>query len=236
MMSRFNKKLSIIIPVYNEKNTIQKLLNKIYKLKNLKKEIIVINDASTDGTKEILEKNKNKITYLVNHKKNQGKGAAIQTAQKLVKGEIVLIQDGDLEYEPGDYYKLINEIYNGNKVVYGSRVLGKKRYLAHNFSSILRVFYNHVLTIISNILNNQNLTDAHTCYKMFQSDIFLKIKLKEKDFSFCPEITTKIGLKNIKIKEIPIKYYGRSYEEGKKINFMDGIKALLTLFKYRFFV
>ena len=236
MMSRFNKKLSIIIPVYNEKNTIQKLLNKIYKLKNLKKEIIVINDASTDGTKEILEKNKNKITYLVNHKKNQGKGAAIQTAQKLVKGEIVLIQDGDLEYEPGDYYKLINEIYNGNKVVYGSRVLGKKRYLAHNFSSILRVFYNHVLTIISNILNNQNLTDAHTCYKMFQSDIFLKIKLKEKDFSFCPEITTKIGLKNIKIKEIPIKYFGRSYEEGKKINFMDGIKALLTLFKYRFFV
>ena len=235
-MSRFNKKLSIIIPVYNEKNTIQKLLNKIYKLKNLKKEIIVINDASTDGTKEILEKNKNKITYLVNHKKNQGKGAAIQTAQKLVKGEIVLIQDGDLEYEPGDYYKLINEIYNGNKVVYGSRVLGKKRYLAHNFSSILRVFYNHVLTIISNILNNQNLTDAHTCYKMFQSDIFLKIKLKEKDFSFCPEITTKIGLKNIKIKEIPIKYFGRSYEEGKKINFIDGVKAILTLFKYRFFV
>ena len=235
-MSRFNKKLSIIIPVYNEKNTIQKLLNKIYKLKNLKKEIIVINDASTDGTKEILEKNKNKITYLVNHKKNQGKGAAIQTAQKLVKGEIVLIQDGDLEYEPGDYYKLINEIYNGNKVVYGSRLLGKKRYLAHNFSSILRVFYNHVLTIISNILNNQNLTDAHTCYKMFQSDIFLKIKLKEKDFSFCPEITTKIGLKNIKIKEIPIKYFGRSYEEGKKINFIDGVKAILTLFKYRFFV
>ena len=179
---------------------------------------------------------KKKITQLVNHKKNQGKGAAIQTAQKLVQGDIVLIQDGDLEYEPSDYHKLLKEIYNGNKVVYGSRVLGKKRYLTHNFSSILRVFYNHILTIISNILNNQDLTDAHTCYKMFQSSIFLKIKLKEKDFSFCPEITTKIGLKNIKIKEIPIKYYGRSYEEGKKINFMDGIKALLTLFKYRFFV
>ena len=235
-MGKLKKKLSIIIPVYNEKYTIQKLLNKIYKLRNLKKEIIVINDASTDGTKEILEKNKKKITHLVNHKKNQGKGAAIQTAQKLVQGDIVLIQDGDLEYEPSDYHKLLKEIYNGNKVVYGSRVLGKKRYLTHNFSSILRVFYNHVLTIISNILNNQDLTDAHTCYKMFQSSIFLKIKLKEKDFSFCPEITTKIGLKNIKIKEIPIKYYGRSYEEGKKINFMDGIKALLTLFKYRFFV
>ena len=133
MRSKLNKKLSIIIPVYNEKYTIQKLLNKIYKLRNLKKEIIVINDASTDGTKEILEKNKKKITHLVNHKKNQGKGAAIQTAQKFVQGDIVLIQDGDLEYEPSDYHKLLKEIYNGNKVVYGSRVLGKKRYLTHNF-------------------------------------------------------------------------------------------------------
>ena len=234
-MTMLDKKLSIIIPVYNEKHTIQKLLKKINKLKNLKKEIIVINDGSTDGTKEILEKNKKKITHLVNHKKNQGKGAAIQTAQKLVKGEIVLIQDGDLEYDPSDYHRLLKEIYNGNNVVYGSRVLGKQRYLTHNFSSILRVFYNHMLTIISNILNNQNLTDAHTCYKMFRSNIFLRIKLKEKDFSFCPEITTKIGLRNIKIKEIPIKYLGRGYEEGKKINFIDGIKALITLFKYRFF-
>ncbi len=235
-MFKFNKKLTIIIPVYNEIKTIERILTKIYKLKDLKKEIIVINDASTDGTKEVLQKNKKKITYLVNHKKNQGKGAAIQTAQKLVKGDIVIIQDGDLEYEPSDYYKLLKEIYNGNEVVYGSRVLGKKRYLTHNFSSVMRVFYNHALTIISNTLNNQDLTDAHTCYKMFTSSVFLKIKLKEKDFSFCPEITTKIGLKKIKIKEIPIKYFGRSYEEGKKIKFIDGIKALLTLFKYRFFV
>ena len=234
-MSKLNKKLSIIIPVYNEKYTIQKLLNKIYKLKNIKKEIIVVNDASTDGTKEILEKNKKKITHLINHKKNQGKGAAIQTAQKLAQGEIVLIQDGDLEYDPSDYKKLLKKIYEGHDVVYGSRVLGKNRYLLKNFSSVLRIFFNHMLTIISNILNAQNLTDAHTCYKMFQCDIFLKIKLKEKGFSFCPEITTKIGLKKIKIKEIPIKYFGRGYEEGKKINFMDGIKAILTLIKYRFF-
>tara|TARA_B100000900_G_scaffold272898_2_gene233124 strand:+ start:4833 stop:5540 length:708 start_codon:yes stop_codon:yes gene_type:complete len=235
-MNKNKKKLSIIIPVYNEKYTIQKLLNKIYKLKNLKKEIIVINDASTDGTKDILNKNRKKITHLVSHKINQGKGAAIQTAQKLVRGEIVLIQDGDLEYDPRDYRKLLDAINNGHKVVYGSRVLGKNRYLLKNFSSLLRIFYNHVLTIISNILNAQNLTDAHTCYKMFRSDIFLKIKLKEKGFSFCPEVTTKIGLKNIKIKEIPIRYNGRTYEEGKKINFMDGVKAILTLFKYRFFV
>ena len=163
-MLKFNKKLTIIIPVYNEKKTIKKILNKIHKLKNLKKEIIVVNDASTDGTKEVLQKNKIFFTHLVNHKKNQGKGAAIQTAQKLVKGEIVIIQDGDLEYDPSDYYKLLKEIYNGNEVVYGSRVLGKNRYLANNFSSTLRIFYNHALTIISNTLNNQDLTDAHTCY------------------------------------------------------------------------
>ena len=235
-MNKFKKKLSIIIPVYNEKNTVGKLLKKIYKLNDIAKEIIVINDGSTDGTRTVLEKNKNKITHLINHKKNMGKGAAIKTAQKLIQGDIVLIQDADLEYDPDDYYKLLNAIYNGSEVVYGSRVLGKNRYLLKNFSSVLRVFYNHVLTILSNILNNQNLTDAHTCYKMFQSKIFLKIELKENGFSFCAEITTKIALKNIQIKEIPIKYFGRSYEEGKKINFMDGIKAIITLFKYRFFV
>ena len=235
-MSKFNKKLSIIIPVYNEKHTIQKILNKIYNLKNLKKEIIVVNDASSDGTKEILNRNKKKITHLIHHKKNLGKGAAIQTAKKFIKGDVVIIQDADLEYDPGDYMKLLNLIIKGNNVVYGSRVLGKNRYLSKNFSSILRIFYNHMLTLLSNIINNQKLTDAHTCYKMFSSKIFLNIQLKEKDFSFCPEITTKIGLINEKIKEVPIKYNGRSYEEGKKINFFDGLKAILTLFKYRFFV
>ena len=236
MMSSLNKKLSIIIPVYNEKHTIQKILNKIYNLKNLKKEIIVVNDASSDGTKEILNTNKKKITHLIHHKKNLGKGAAIQTAKKFIKGDVVIIQDADLEYDPGDYMKLLNLIIKGNNVVYGSRVLGKNRYLSKNFSSILRIFYNHMLTLLSNIINNQKLTDAHTCYKMFSSKIFLNIQLKEKDFSFCPEITTKIGLINEKIKEVPIKYNGRSYEEGKKINFFDGLKAILTLFKYRFFV
>ena len=231
-----SKKLSIIIPVYNEKHTIQKLLNKINKLEDIDKEIIIVNDASNDGTDIILKKNKKNISHLKNHKKNQGKGAAIQTARKFISGDIVIIQDGDLEYEPSDYRKLMNEIFKGNDVVYGSRVLGKKRYKLKNFSSTLRIFYNHILTIISNILNNQNLTDAHTCYKMFKTNIFLKTQLKEKDFSFCPEITTKIGLKKIKIKEVPIKYFGRSYDEGKKINFIDGIKALITLFKYRFFV
>tara|TARA_B110001450_G_C17636976_1_gene487595 strand:- start:114 stop:827 length:714 start_codon:yes stop_codon:yes gene_type:complete len=235
-MNNFKKKISIIIPVYNEKKTIEKLLKKINQLDDIDKEIIVVNDGSTDGTKIILEKNKKNFSILINHKKNLGKGAAIKSAQKLIKGAVVLIQDADLEYDPRDYYKMLNLINKKNKVVYGSRVLGKNRYLTKNFSSLSRVFFNHILTIISNILNNQNLTDAHTCYKMFEKKVFLDIKLNEDDFSFCPEITTKIALKKIDIKEVPIRYNGRTYEEGKKINFIDGFKAILTLFKYRFFV
>jgi glycosyltransferase involved in cell wall biosynthesis len=234
-MIRFKKKLSIIIPVYNEKNTIEKLLNKIHKLSHIKKEIVVVDDASSDGSTNILKKNKNKFTKLIHHKKNLGKGAAIKTAKKFVKGNVVIIQDADLEYNPSDYFKLLHFINKGYKVVYGSRVLGRNRYLLKNFSSIIRIFFNHILTVISNLLNNQRLTDAHTCYKMFASDVFLKIELKENDFSFCPEITTKIGLLKIKIKEVPIKYNGRDYDEGKKIRLIDGIKAIITLFKYRFF-
>jgi dolichol-phosphate mannosyltransferase len=235
-MIKLKKKLSIIIPVYNEKNTIEKILKKIHKLTSIKKEIIVVNDASCDGSTDILNNNKNKITKLIHHKKNLGKGAAIKTAKKFIKGEVVIIQDADLEYHPSDYYKLLHFINKGHKVVYGSRVLGKNRYLLKNFSSIWRIFFNHILTVISNLLNNQKLTDAHTCYKMFDSNLFLKIKLEEDDFSFCPEITTKIGLKRIKIKEAPIKYDGRNYNEGKKIRLIDGIKAIITLFKYRFFL
>jgi len=234
-MIKFNKKLSIIIPVYNEKNTIETLLRKIYKLRDIKKEIIVVDDASNDGSSDILKKNKNKITKLIYHKKNLGKGAAIRSAQKFVEGRVVIIQDADLEYDPRDYWKLLYFINRGYKVVYGSRVLGKNRYLLKNFSSITRIFFNHILTILSNLLNNQKLTDAHTCYKMFKSDVFAKINLEENDFSFCPEITAKIGLEKIKIKEVPINYNGRNYNEGKKIKIVDGIKAIITLFKYRFF-
>jgi dolichol-phosphate mannosyltransferase len=230
---KFNKKLSIIIPIYNEKGTIEKLLNKIHKLADIKKEIILINDGSNDGTREILEKNKKRIDKLIHHRKNTGKGGAIKTAKKFIKGDVVIIQDADLEYNPRDYYKLLSQINIGYKVVYGSRVLGQNRYLSKNFSSFMRIFYNHLLTVLSNFLNNQNLTDAHTCYKMFNSKIFKKINLKENDFSFCPEITTKIGLLKLPIKEVPIRYNGRNYNEGKKIKFIDGVKAVLTLFKYK---
>ena len=227
--------ITVIIPCYNEIKTISIIIDKVYKQK-LKKQIIVVDDFSTDGTREILKKKlKKKIDKIIFHNRNYGKGAAINSAKKFVKGNIIIIQDADLEYSPKDFNKLVKPIKEKEyKVVYGSRVLGKNRYFENEFSSIFRVFANHILTIISNILNNQNLTDAHTCYKVFDTKIFKKIKLKEKGFSFCPEVTTKISLLNEKIKEVPISYKGRDYSEGKKINFKDGFIALKTLLKYRF--
>jgi len=227
--------ISIIVPVYNEKNTILKILEKIKAVKDIKKEIIIVDDCSTDGTREILKSLNNDIYKIHFHEKNLGKGGAIKTAKKYIEGEIVIIQDADLEYNPNDYKKLIDPILKKEaQVVYGSRVLGKKRYLVKSFSSIYRIFFNHILTILSNIINQQNLTDAHTCYKTFSYKVFNSIDLQENDFSFCPEITTKISLKKIKIIEVPIEYYGRSYKEGKKIKLIDGVKALITLIKYRF--
>ena len=230
------KELTIIIPVYNEKKTILKIINKIKNLKKLSKQIIVVDDYSIDGTREILLKNKNKIDLLLLHKKNQGKGAAIQTAQKHVKGKYVIIQDADLEYNPRDYFKLIKPIKEKKfMVVYGSRVLNKKRYGAKGFTSKARILGNHILTIFSNILNNQNLTDAHTCYKVFSSKVFNKIILKENGFEFCPEITTKVAKLNLKIEELPISYIGRTYNDGKKIKAIHALGALLSLVRYRFF-
>ena len=227
--------LSIIIPVFNERNTILKILAQIEKLKDLTKEIIIVDDCSTDGTTEILKKLNIKKYKTVYHKKNLGKGAAIKSAVKFITGDIVIIQDADLEYDPRDYKKIIHFIKNNQyQAVYGSRVLGKKRYSAKNFSSIYRIFFNHILTIFSNIINQQNLTDAHTCYKAFSVKLFKSFNLQENGFSFCPEVTTKISLKKISIKEVPINYYGRSYNEGKKIKIKDGFKALFTIIKYRY--
>ena len=227
--------ISIIIPCYNEKNTILKILKKVQNQK-INKQIIVIDDSSTDGTTNILKKNfKKKGFKLISHKKNLGKGAAIKSAKKFIKGNIVIIQDADLEYDPKDYRKLILPIIKKKtKVVYGSRVLNKKKYSNRNFSSKFRVFANYILTLISNFINSQKLTDAHTCYKVFDAKLFKKIKLQENDFSFCPEITTKVSNLKEKILEVPIKYKGRSYEKGKKIQFKDGFLALKTLFKHKY--
>ena len=230
-------KLTIIIPAYNEINTIQEIINKVSDLKILK-QLIVVDDNSTDGTKEVILKNKSKIDKIILHNKNKGKGAAIKSAQPNVSGEYVIIQDADLEYDPRDFYELLKKIEEDKKkkIVYGSRVLNNKiNKKAQNFSHSLRIIGNLFLTKLSNIINNQNLTDAHTCYKLFESDLFKSIKLKENDFSFCPEITTKVSLLEEKITEMPINYNGRTYNEGKKIKASDGFKAIYVLFKYRFF-
>lgn len=229
-------KLTIIIPVYNEIKTIEKLIKKILKIK-IKKQLIIVDDGSSDGTELILKKYKNRINKLITHKKNLGKGAAIKSGQKFVKGKYIGIQDADLEYDPRDLKKIVNEMDKKNlKVMYGSRVLKKNKFKnTQNFTHIVRIWGNIFLTKASNFLNQQKLTDAHTCYKVFDSKVFKKIKLKEKGFSFCPEITTKLSLMNLDIKEFPINYSGRTYEQGKKITAFDGLDALFVLAKYRFF-
>ena len=227
-------KVSVIIPAYNEYQTIEKIINKVIQTK-LNLQIIVIDDFSSDGTRDILlKKCKHLIDELILHNKNLGKGAAIKSAQKKVNGDCVIIQDADLEYDPSDYKKLIKPIMDKSfKVVYGSRVLGKNRYSEKNFTSKFRVFFNHILTIFTNFLFNQNLTDAHTCYKTFETNLFKKINLEENDFAFCPEITAKTSKLGIKICEVPINYKGRSYQEGKKISIYDGFRAIYVLLKYK---
>ena len=228
--------LTIIIPVYNEIKTIEKLLKKVLSI-NIKKQLIIVDDCSNDGTNKILIKYSKKIDKLIVHKKNRGKGSAIRSAQKFVRGKYVAIQDADLEYNPVDLLKIIKFLKkNKLNIAYGSRVLNKNKYEnTQNFTHLIRIWGNVFLTKVSNIINKQNLTDAHTCYKIFRSDIFRKIKLQENGFAFCPEITTKIAKKKYKIREIPISYKGRTYSQGKKINSFDGLIALYCLLKYRFF-
>jgi len=228
--------VSILIPCYNEKHTIEKLIFKVKKQKKIKKQIILVDDGSTDGTSKIIKsKLKSKVDKVIFHKKNLGKGSSIISAQKFIKGDIIIIQDADLEYEPSDYYKLLKPFKNKLiNVVYGSRVLGRKQNINEfSLEKKFRIFGNFVLTKISNLLNRQDLTDVHTCYKLLRKNIFFKLKLEEKDFSFCSEVTTKLSKLNENIIEVPIKYNGRSYIHGKKISFKDAILTIITIFKYK---
>ena len=228
--------ITVIVPVFNEENTIRLILLKILKLK-VKKQIIVVDDASFDNTLlEIIKIKKNfDNIFLIRHKKNLGKGASIKSAQKHILGDITIIQDADLEYSPNDYKKLIKPIIEKKTlVVYGSRFLNDKFKKKKIFTSKFRIFANMFLTKLSNIFNNQKLTDAHTCYKVLDSKFFKSIKIQEKRFGFCPEITTKIANKKKIIIEIPIWYKGRSHYEGKKISFLDGIRAIYCLLKYKY--
>ena len=230
-------KLSILIPVFNESKTIEKIIKKVkeQEIKNI--QIIIVDDYSTDGTREILKKKLfKKVDKIIYHNKNKGKGAAIRSAQKKVVGNIVIIQDADLEYNPKDYKKLIKPIILGKtKVVYGSRVPKDNRYNTKKFTSLYRIFFNHMLTILSNILNNQKLTDAHTCYKVFDAKLFKRLKLKEDDFAFCPEVTSRVSRLNIDIIEKKIRYKGRTSTEGKKIGIIDGFRAIFVLLKLKIF-
>lgn len=226
--------LTVIIPCFNEKNTIDAIIRKIKKQKNIKKQIIIVDDCSTDGTALIIKNKIKNISKKIFHKKNKGKGASIISALKYIKGELVIIQDADLEYDPKDYHKLIKPFENPSvKIVYGSRFIKKNS--KKNFISKFRIMGNIFLTFFSNFINRQKLTDAHTCYKVFRSKTLISLNLKEKSFSFCPEVTTKASNIGIKIKEIPISYNGRNFQDGKKIQLYDAIDAMLTILKYKFF-
>lgn len=228
------KKLSIIIPCFNEEKTINFVIQKILHL-NLDLEIIVVDDNSTDCSAEIVKKIKDERIVYHKHSSNFGKGAAISTGLNFCNGDMVLIQDADLEYDPNEIPRIIRPIMNGYAdVVYGSRFKG---------SGEGRVLYfwhrvgNYLLTMFSNMFTNLNLTDMETCYKAFRSDVIKKIEIKEKRFGVEPEITVKISrLKpKVKIYEIGISYHGRTYEEGKKITWKDGFRALYAIIKYKFF-
>jgi dolichol-phosphate mannosyltransferase len=223
-------KLSIIIPMFNEAKTLPLILAKIQQVP-IKKEIIMVDDGSTDGTKELLEKmEQHSNIRVIYQNQNRGKGAAIRTAIPFVTGEVTIIQDADLEYDPDDYLKLIEPIKTDNtKVVYGSRFLNKQ-----NKHSYLRYYLGGVtLSLLANLLYSQKLTDEPTCYKVFDSQLLKSLNLKCRKFEFCPEVTAKVAKRGILIKEVPIAYNPRSISEGKKIRWRDGVKAIWTLIKYR---
>jgi dolichol-phosphate mannosyltransferase len=226
-------KLSVLIPVYNEEKTISKVIDIVKKadIGKVDKEIIVVDDGSKDNTLVALKKIKG--IKLIAHKKNSGKGAAIRTAIKHATGDIIIVQDADLEYDPNEYKQLIGPIITGKaKVVYGSRRLKKSN---KKYSGLSFYIGGVTLTLVTNLLYpSAHITDEPTCYKVFKADVLKSINLRCTRFEFCPEVTAKVLKKGIKIKEIPISYYPRSIKEGKKINWKDGAEALWTLLKYRF--
>lgn len=226
-------KISIIIPCYNEINTIEKIIDKILLQEAFDKEIIIIDDNSTDGTRDLLESIKDKYNKLIINSKNYGKGYSIKKGISKATGEIILIQDADLEYDPSDYEKLIQPIKLDNAdVVFGSRFIGSEEKRVLFFWHSLG---NKFLTLLSNMLTNLNLTDMECGYKVFKSDIIKNINLNENRFGFEPEITAKISRGNLRIYEVGIRYYGRKYSDGKKITWRDGISAIKCIIKYNLF-
>lgn len=226
-------KLSIVMPVYNEKDTIQEIAARVLKTDTgLEKELIIVDDFSVDGTREILEKIKDPQVRVFFHPKNMGKGAALRTGFSQASGDIVLIQDADLEYDPREYSKLLEPILDGRAdVVYGSRFLGGP----HRVLFFWHYVANKMLTAFSNVLSNMNLTDMETCYKVFKKDVLSRIRLKSDRFGFEPEVTIKVAKLKCRVYEVPISYSGRDYSEGKKIGWKDGVAAIFHMLRYKFF-
>jgi glycosyltransferase involved in cell wall biosynthesis len=234
--------LSIIIPAYNEERTIHLILNKVKEVKlinNIAKEVVIVNDCSSDNTLQkvnayIQENQLEGMIKVFSHEKNKGKGAAIHTGIQMATGDVIVIQDADLEYDPNEFNILLKPMTDGfADVVYGSRFMGGN---PHRILFFWHSLGNKTLTFLSNALTNLNLTDMETCYKMFRADIIKGIKLQEKRFGFEPEVTAKIAkIKGIRIYEVGISYYGRTYEEGKKIGWKDGFRAIYCILKYGLF-
>ncbi|KPK33077.1 MAG: glycosyl transferase [Nitrospira bacterium SG8_35_1] len=221
--------LSVVIPVYNERETIHDILDAVVATP-YRKEILLVDDGSTDGTRDILSNLQQDGVMVFMHDRNQGKGAALQTGLSHATGDIIIIQDADLEYDPEEYPILLKPILDGRAdVVYGSRFAG------HGSHRVLYFWHyagNRFLTLLSNLFTNLNLTDMETCYKVFTREALVGVVIGEKRFGFEPEITAKMAKKKLRIYEVPISYYGRTYEEGKKVNWKDGVRALWCIVKY----
>lgn len=226
-------KVSIVIPCFNEVGTIGEILKKVLNVNlEMEKEIIIVDDFSTDGTREYLKslEGKDKHIKIIYHSKNQGKGAALRSGFKVVSGDIIIIQDADLEYDPNDYHKLLRPIIDGKAdVVYGSRFIGNE---PHRVLFFWHYLGNKFLTFLCNIFANLNLTDMEVCYKVFKRELLDKITLKENRFGFEPEFTIKISRLKCKIYEVGVSYSGRTYAEGKKIIWKDGMRAIYVILKY----
>jgi glycosyltransferase involved in cell wall biosynthesis len=225
--------LSVIIPCYNERRTIKQIVARV-KANPIDKEIIIVDDCSTDGTRDLLKVElEPQVQKVIYHEKNQGKGAALRTGFAQATGEYVIVQDADMEYDPQEYSVLLQPVLEGKAdVVFGSRFMGGRPHRVHFFWHFLG---NRLLTLLANMCTNINLTDMETCYKLFKREIIQSIQIEENRFGFEPEITAKVARLKCRIYEVGISYYGRSYEEGKKIGWKDGARAVYCILKYGLF-